>query len=470
MNAQIQRLRAKRSIPVSLVIIATGLFQGCATSGFFEVSATQPSAVRPAIAYNVQGQTIAVAYLREMSTVAGKPEEVRLRLFDAKGKGQGAEIQPFGTGSHAALGRPAIAGDLAGKGFLLAVPARLASGTGDTVVLRFLDGKGSPVGSQLSVFSDKTWKYLEGDGVGSLHVVYNSLAKEFLVTVQRTLQGQYGPENGIWAQRVSASGSVIGAPVMLVKTAAHGIDSHTVAYAPVGTPAGGRYLFAFSGFSGTVQFLDKNAKSIAGVSLKLGLPEGGNTHPDAAYGQIDGKDRFLLVFSDEDNCRPGLQACTAVKDQWTGVWGVFIDPLNPSTAATAFPISKIWAHVAARRSYMPRVDYDAARQSFVVAWREVPTLNAQNKESRSHIRFNRIDDFVQDGLAGTTLVPDPPSNTVVSMATGTCKTPDAMCLSLEDPAFADVAATSAGAAVVWHQRSPPNVQIYAVVGRTLQAP
>ena len=48
--------------------------------------------------------------------------------------------------------------------------------------------------------------------------------------------------------------------------------------------------------------------------------------------------------------------------------------------------------------------------------------------------------------------------------------PDAQCLSLEDPGFADVAGTSVGAAVVWHQRSPPTVQIYAVVGRTIEAP
>lgn len=470
MIASIRRPSARRGLSLSVLLTMTGLLQGCVTSDFFAVSATQPSATRPAIAYNAQGQTMAVAYLREMSAVAGQPEEVRLRLFDAKGKGQGGEFQPLGTGNHAALGRPAIAADPASKGYVLAVAATIPGAAGDAVLLRFLDANGNPTGTQLSLFTDQAWKYLDGDGVGSLHVTYNSVAKEFLVTVQRTLQGLYGPDNGIWAQRVSASGSVIGAPVVLVETSSHGIDSHTVAYAPVASPAGGRYLFAFGGFAGGVQLLDKNAKSIAGVSLKLGLPEGGNTHPDAAYGQIDGKNRFLLVFSDEDNCRPGLKSCTDLKDEWTGVWGIFVDPLNPSTAATAFPISKIWAHVAARRSYMPRVDYDAARQSFVVAWREVPTLNAQNAESRSHIRFNRIDDFIPDGLTGTTQVPDPPTNTVVSTATGTCTTPDVICLSLEDPAFADVAATSAGAAVVWHQRSPPNVQIYAVVGRVIQAP
>jgi hypothetical protein len=440
------------------------------TSDFFDVSATQPSAVRPAIAYNAPGQTMAVAYLREMSAVASKSDEVRLRLFDAQGQGQGAELQPFGTGGHVALGRPAIAADPVSKGYVLAAPATLKGAKGDTVILRVLDAKGAAVGGQPSLFDDQAWTYLDGDGVGSLHVTYNSIAKEFLVTVQRTTQGVYDPENGIWAQRVSASGSVLGKPVMLVKTSVHGIDSHAIAYAPVASPSGGRYLFAFGGFAGGVQLLDKNAKSIAGVSLKLGLPDGGSTHPDAAYGQIDGNNRFLLVYSDENNCRPGLQSCTAVKDEWTGVWGIFVDPLNPSTAATAFPISKIWAHVAARRSYMPRVDYDAARKSFVVAWREVPTLNIQNDESRSHIRFNRIGKLVPDGLTGTTQVPDPPANTVVSTATGTCTTPDAQCLSLEDPGFADVAGTSVGAAVVWHQRSPPNVQIYAVVGRTIEAP
>ena len=410
-----------------------------------------------------------MAYLREVSAQAGTSQEVRAKRFDAKGKAQGAEFQPFGSGTHVALGRPAVAAD-GGSGLVVAVPASSKGASGDTVLFQRLDAKGSPAGSVISLFTDQSWTYLDGQGIGSLHVTYNSIANEFLVTVQRTIPGRYGPENGIWAQRVSASGGVPAAPVMLLQTSNHGIDSHTVSHAPVASPAGGRYLFAYAGFANGVQLLDRYAKSIAAVSADLGAPSGGHTHPDAAYGRIEGKDRFLLVFSDENNCTPGKTSCTATADQWTGVWGLFVDPLKPDAAATPFPISKIWSHVSARNVFTPRVAYDGVRKAFAVAWREIPLSDPTNTESRSHIRFNLLDSFVADGLGGTSQVPDPPDNTVVSTVTGSCATPKAPCKSLEDPEFPDVAATAAGAAVVWHQRSPPNVQIRAVVGRLLGSP
>lgn len=454
-----------------LIILPTlMLVQGCTTSGYFQVSGTKPSAYRPAVAYNSKTKEFLVAYLREITGSPGKPAEVRVRAFDANGKGLGMELQPFGTGNHKALGRPALAYSPKGDLYMLAVPASTTSGAGHKLLIRFLNAKGATVGKQLSLFSDQTWSYYDGDGVGSLHVTYNSLLDEFLVTVQRTVQATYQKENGIWAQRVSKASGAIGKPVQLLNTTTHGIDSHTVAFAPVGPTAGGRYLFAFSGFMGGAVLLDKNAKSIAGVPMNLGTPTGGNTHPDAAFGKIDGKERFLLVYSDEDNCKPGLKSCKALKDQWAGVWGAYIDPVKPSSSNTPFPISKIWTHVSSLRTYKPRVDYHAASKSFFVTWREIPTLNKQNKESRSHIRGNWIDYFVKDGLADTTQVPHPPDNTVISTATGSCKTTGAMCLSEEDPDFPDTATTATGAAVVWHQKSPPNVQILSVVGRVLEAP
>jgi hypothetical protein len=284
------------------------------------------------------------------------------------------------------------------------------------------------------------------------------------------VQARYGKENGIWGQRVSQASGAIGTPVELLNTTVHGIHSHTVAYAPVQSPTGGRYLFAFSGFAGGAELLDKNAKSISGVSLDLGTPKGGSTHFDARFGKIAGKNSFLLVFSDDDNCRPGLTACTATKDQWSGVWGVYVDPMNPSAANTAFPISKIWNHLSAARVHKPRADYDPVRKSFFVVWREIPVLDPQNKESRSHIRANWINYYVKGGLAGTTQVPQPPVNTIVSTPTGNCVTAGASCLSAEDPDFPDAATTATGAVAVWHQKSPPNVKILGVVGQVLAAP
>lgn len=453
-----------------IILPALVLVQACTTLGDFQVSGTKPSAFRPAVAYDTKTKEFLVAYLRELPGSPGKPAEVRLKRFDVNGKSQGTELQPFGTGNHKALGRPALAYSPKSNLFVLAIPASIASSTGDRVLVRFLDAKGAPVGKQLTLYGDRTWTYYDGDGVGSLHVTYNSLLDEFLVTVQRTVQGTYQKENGIWAQRLSKASGKIGKPIQLLNTTVHGIDSHTVAHAPVGPTAGGRYLFAFSGFAGGAVLLDKNAKSIAKVPFNLGTPEGGNTHPDAAFGKVDGKERFLLVYSDEDNCKPGMKSCKALKDQWTGVWGAYIDPVKPSSSNTPFPISKIWTHVAGRRAYKPRVDYHPASKSFFVTWREIPTLSQQNKESRSHIRGNWIDYFVKDGLAGTTQVPDPPDNTVISQVTGSCKTTGTMCLSAEDPDFPDAAATATGAAVVWHQKSPPNIQVLSVVGRVLGTP
>ncbi|SFG79760.1 hypothetical protein [Neptunomonas qingdaonensis] len=450
---------------ISLPILM--LVQGCTTSGHFQVSGTTPSAFRPSTAYNTKAKEFIVAYLRE---IPGKGAEVRVKTFDINGKGLGMELEPFGTSNHNALGRPALAYSPKSDLFILAVPAVTTSGTGHEVLIRFLDSKGAAVGKQLSLFSDQAWTYYDGDGVGSLHVTYNSLINEFLVTVQRTVQGVYQKENGIWAQRISKAIGESGKPIQLLNTTTHGIDSHTVAYAPVAPNTGGRYLFAYSGFAGVAEILDKNAKSIAGVTLNLGVPAGGNTHPDAAFGKIDGKERFLLVYSDKDNCKPGLKSCKALKDQWAGVWGAYIDPINPSTSNTPFPISKIWDHEALRKTYKPRVDYHPATKSFFVTWRELPTLDKQNEESRSHIRGNWISYLVKDGLANTTQVPTPPDNIVVSTATGSCQATGVRCVSKEDPDFPDTVATATGAAVVWHQKSPPNVKILSVVGRVIGTP
>lgn len=456
--------------PLAFVVLPMLLLiQACTTGGLIQVSATKPSATRPAVAYNTDDKGFMVAYLREISGSPGKPKEVRLKRFDAAGKVLSVELSPFGVGSHKALGRPALAYSPKNKSYLLAVPASTASGSGHQLLIGFLNAKGAVIGKQQSLFGDQTWTYHDGDGVGSLHVTYNSLLNEFLVTIQRTVQGTYKKENGIWAQRVSKAGGPIGKPVQLLNTTVHGIDAHAVAFAPVGT-AGGRYLFAYSGFAGGAVLLDKQAKSIAGVPLNLGTPEGGNTHPDAAFGEVDGKQRFLLVYSDEDNCKPGVTTCSATKDQQSGVWGAFINPVKPSSTNTPFPISKIWAHVANRLTYKPRVTYHPGSKSFFVTWRELPTLNKTNVESRSHIRGNWISSFVKDGLAGTSQVPQPPDNIVVSAPTGSCSTKGAPCQSAEDPDFPDAAATTAGAVSVWHQRSPPNAHILSVVGQTLNAP
>lgn len=472
-----------------LLIVLLALLLGCATETEFKVVETSTLEMKPAVAYNTITKEFMVAYLKEQTNLWGNPLELRVKRFNANGEQQGQEIQPLGSGSHVALGRPAIAYSPNSDRFFVAVPERV-TGTGDRVIGRFLDANGGTLPGPEFLLEHAIATYYDGagnaSGNGSLHVTHNSILDEFLVTVQRTISG----DNGVWAQRVSEFGG-LSSQTLLYSCGIHGFDSHGIAYAPVAntTPAGGRYLFTVAG---NPMLLDAHAQPImvtaapnnpnvptsSFILLNKGKPEGNYAHFDIAYGEVEGKKRFLLVYSDGDNCKPGPQeTCPNPQDQWTGVWGTYVNPerLHYTESIprhnTPFPISKIVTHVGNRYEYKPRVTYSADVKAFFVVWREYPFYDSQNDESRSHIRGNRVDYFVDDGLYGSTIVQKPHDNVVISKVTGPYTAVGSLCPSIEDPNFPDVAAIGGNnAAVVWHQKSPLSSGDLNVSGAVVEFP
>lgn len=425
---------------------------------------------RPAVALNTQTGEFFVAYLEKQTDILGEPIELRVRRFNSTGAQLGSVLQPLGSGSHEALGRPAIAYGAADNVILVAVPER-QGGFPDRVIARFLAADGSSLVGPDFLFDDGLGYYDDGqttDGNGSLQITYNDLLNEFVVTEQRTVAGN----NGLWAQKITTSG--IGtAIIQLHNQGIHGQKSHDIEFASVSTtaPYGGRYLLVVNGTLGALKVLDANLATVTTVNnMDWGTPQGNINHHNIAFGRIEGKDRWMIVWADSDNCRPGYTNCTDPLLQWTGVWGAYIDPLNPNPGSrTAFPISKINSHISVDTIPTPRVGYNRDAETFYVAWRELPVLDAGNDQSLSHARGNRIDYFVEDGLPGIE-VPLPYDNTVLSYVTGTCP-PTGPCFSEQDPVFPDVSANGGfGGIAVWEEKYAPNPTDHDIYGELLNPP
>lgn len=413
--------------------------------------------------------------LHMLRSIAGKPYEVRARHLKA-GVQQGALLYPFGSGTHEAIGRPAVAYSPKSDQFFVAVPT-----SSSRLIGRILASDGSSTSAVEFLFNNTT--YYDGmsdDGHGSMHVTHNSILDEFVVTVQ--LSGS--TKTGIWAQRVSAKGQ-IGSPIQISTSVG---NSFGFGYAPIAntSPAGGRYLFA----NGYAYLFDSSLKPIlvtandpatpttptaSYIRMWKGQPEGNYDEFDVAYGEVQGKKRFLIVYADSDNCAPGSYPCKGnTLKQWTGIWGTYVDPekvlytdLYPSDIHnTPFPISKIWSHVANKYEHNPRVTYSADAKAFFVAWREIPGNDPLNDTKLSHIRGNYVDYDVEDGLYKTTAVPKPNENTAISdISGGSCTTTWGLCLSTEDPDIADVVpAGGTSAMVVWQQKNPLNSANMDVMG------
>jgi cysteine-rich repeat protein len=260
-----------------------------------------------------------------------------------------------------------------------------------------------------------------------------------------------------------------------------GIKSHGIAHAPISSiPVGGRYLLVSDAglkvFDSSlnpvlVTATDSRYPTVktspyiyiwTGVDPDQGPSPSITTDFDVAYGVVEGQTRFLVVYSDSDNCVPPLTNCPNISQQNTGVWGTYIDPQrleythfnNSDMDNTPFPITKIAVHPNAVGEWKPRVGYSAQAEGFFVVWREIPVDDPYNDEPLSHIRGAFVDRFLEDGLYGTTLFGWPPENFVLSDVEGSC-IPGAYpyeCLSDEDPDYPDAAPVGGGtAATVWHE-------------------
>jgi hypothetical protein len=456
-----ERLAMKRKGLTGL-LLSIPLWVWCPTTrADFDVATSSSFERKPAIAYNSISGKFLVAYLVQCNGPGGVlQDDLRCQLLNADGSKNGPELDPLGSCYIHALSRPALAYNPKLDIFFVAVAEHVDTPGYDRVIGRFLNGDGSNrIGPDWAFDTPASSpQYQDGDGVSSVRVVCNTLLNEFVVTMQRNVWGVDWLGNPAWqaelvAKRFSETTSY---PTVKLTTLSY---QHALAYAPIAgtTPPGGRYLFLSKG--GT-ELLDSQ------LNLVTSVPEreiGWNA--DAAYGEVEGKGCFLKVFTDQGRCNPykgiGNGPCPDFEDQWTGVWGIYIDPTIVSYSGPppaipndgAFPISAI-AHHAVDDTQAPRVSYSADAKGFFVVWREEPVTDPSNDQSLSHIRGA----FVDYGPSGG--IPQPPANVVISEVTGTCpnpqQPPDALyCASLEDPILPDVAAAAGSqAAVVWQQHYP----------------
>ena len=468
----------------TLAIMAPAIFFLNFAYADFQVAYTGAVEMKPAVAYNSNTGKFLVAYLIETNDLLyGDHYELRCQLHNTDGSKSGDVLYPLGSHTHEALGRPDIAYNPNLDQFFVAIPARQDGLSGEPVMGRFLSGSGANLIGPDWLFNDGVSTYYTENGSSALNVVCNTILNEFMVTVQRRVPDIYAPpwdhQNQIQAQRISYSSGLIGSVVVLLNAGINGIYSHAIAYAPVAgtSPNGGRYLWTPSRYFTGAELLDSTGNIITNVPLDLGKPDGNSFLGDIAFGEVEGKKRFLLVYFDQDNCKPFHYPCTPnTPDQWTGVWGAYVDPsvtsYGPSGNNNPFPISYIWSHISSGLpDSMPRVSYNPSKKAFGVVWREVPVDNPNNDESRSHIRGNTVNYFVEDGTISSDQIPLPDSNVVISDVTGTCPPSPTPCYSDQDPTYPDVSASyGSSAVVVWHQKFPPNPDDLDVMGDLFELP
>jgi len=484
-----------------LLFISFLFFPGAAAADFTVVyDKDGKNFFKPAAAGNTQTGDFLVTYLDPVQCTGPSPDwGVRATWRNSVGGIKTTGLAPLGACGHRAIGRPAVAYSPQSDVFCVVAPTTARPIGPFFVMVGFVNGNGTSVEPFNVNYILGADNYYEGDsGHGSLHVIHNSLLDEFVVTVQVTESGT----NRIWAQRISPSGSTIGSRVELDNFGPNGINYHGIAYAPVNTPAfpnGGRYLYMTSNWTGSqllnadlVPILvgchhDESELVCEGEYLDLwfgdnesGNHRGNSTHFDIAYGVIEGKNRFLMVYSDQDNCIPGKGICP----DGSGVWGIFVDPereqyvvdIDPrdhhNTYPTPFPITKIFpsdgtgnfCHYAENNWYKewkPRVSYSADAQAFAVVWRETPLAceGYPVNEKYSHIRGAWVEKYVEDGNYGTDIETKfgyPMENIgLTDVESGSCD-PWYDCDSYKDPDFADVVPVGGGtAAAVWHELFDP---------------
>lgn len=223
------------------LVAAAALSMATLAKADFTIAYTQAVENRPDTAHSPLTNESVTAYLSDGAT--GTTRDVWVQRNDSSGATVGTAISPFGVGTVDSQGRPAIAYGRTSNVYLVAVTEN-QSGF-QRVIAPVLDGQAQPIpGLTVFLFDEATSTFVEGDGVGSLRIAYNSVLDQFLVTWQRNTGGA----NGVWGQIVETDGSTH-APVLISNHGVNGIQSHAVAYAPVAntSPVGGRYLFAVNG-------------------------------------------------------------------------------------------------------------------------------------------------------------------------------------------------------------------------------
>lgn len=294
----------------------------------------------PSVAANSQSGKFLVTYGVRWTSPQGEIYyQPRCQLMNPDGSKSGDELSPFGDlGTVQGLVRPAIVYNSQDDTFFVATLEWKDSSTGARVIGRFLNGDGSnrvgpdfPFGLYLNHYPEA----IKGNEAGPIHLVYNSLLNEFVVSVQWKVLlpdpwGNPKPANAVCAKRFTEQDPFSSPVVMLLNNGSADISRHALAYAPVApgceAPDGGCYLFGASFSSGNtrtnmVLLLDSQLNTLLNVAIRWGTPDGGASDLDIAFGQVEGQNRFLMVYTDENNYWPN-----DLIHQWTGVYGIYFDP------------------------------------------------------------------------------------------------------------------------------------------------
>lgn len=406
--------------------------------------------------------------------------DVVLKRFDAAGHMVGSILYPIAgsTGNLPAITAPTIVfSDVSNQ---IVIAALIDAPVFNRVFLYMqrYDLQGNKVGGLNIIFVADEFYPPVGNPIAGLHLTHNELTDEIVASVQitennahiiRAVRYDLGGISG-------NTGYVSGSERDLYNSGLNGFTSHGLAHAPLSNVTGGRYLFVVDGnamlLDSTLEPIPVNITGQAYASthlpLQWGEPNGQYAQFDVAFGTIEGQKRFLVVWSDANNCMPTYGTnCSAIYQQATGVWGTFIDPRYlefGDRTNTPFPITgNALVHVGNKYLYTPRVIYNFDAEAFVVGWREVPFYNANNDESRSHIRAAAITNFIPENLAGTTLLGLPPKNYVITNVSGTCGT--GPCFSDQDPVLPSLTDSyGAYSTIIWSEKfiyNPSDIDIFA---------
>ena len=283
-------------------------------------------------------------------------------------------------------------------------------------------------------------------------IAYNSKAREYLICYYRA---NVTPPR-LYSRRITSGGAIAANPQDVEIT---NDSTFALAYAPIGSGSMANGKFIVTEDPARYTILDSEGKKVDDYFIDPQPSSDGSGpgnsqspirdyydegHVDVAYGQISKYTFpvFAIVWGDRDNIFQLPSGGTGVV---IGAWCAFINANDHSSANDVFFDAEPVDDGSYWRVYsdglLPRIDYCAAAEQFVVAWREFPT------STNGHIR-------------GTPLLTSG-SDAVLSRTNGD-----------EYPAKPAIAASSksASALVVWEDSRDQGTKLTDIYGNILDVP
>ncbi|MFG0251512.1 MAG: hypothetical protein ACF8NJ_01400 [Phycisphaerales bacterium JB038] len=273
----------------------------------------------------------------------------------------------------------------------------------EAIYAQFLDGLGNQISSPVllieGIFCPGLEYQWDRSGLRGLQITYNSLANEYFVSAGIQSSDSPNADYYIKARRMSPSGVALGSVITLDTVSADAYTQHGIAYAPVSdstTPTGRYILVRYP--ANSFEILNANGTSIEAATLPDDEPPGSGYWDwnaighefdgDVAFGNVNGKPVFLLVFEDGNNKSPYWEG-----HDHTGLWAFRIDAdsllhWQHKDMFGPFPITSICYHDWWLQ--MQRVEFDPHRQQFVVIWREVGQVAPPDYGCTTHLPVQHV--------------------------------------------------------------------------------